>query len=647
MRSPVQNATDPVQETVAMTVGTAGHIDHGKTMLVKLLTGCDCDRLPEEKARGMTIDLGFATCRLPDGRQVGIVDVPGHEKFIRNMVAGSAGIDAVLLIIAADDGIMPQTLEHFHIVRLLGVASGMVAITKIDLVTQDRVSEVIEQARGLVAGSFLEGCPVTPVSSKTGEGFDGFYDAFVSTINQTMERGASGPFLLHVERSFLLAGRGRIASGIPVSGRVSVGDTVELLPHGGERKVKGIQVYGEDAGEGRAGECVAIRLGNVSDEDVGRGTALATPGYFVPSKLFSAHFELLPGGERLKPRTAIRLHVGTADAPGHIVLPDLAPIAPGSHCYVQFQLDRPLVAAPHDFFVARMLSPVKTIGGGSIVAGESRKMRRSQKDWTEQCREHEKAFADPRSALEYVLRNSGDRPLVLSELARRALISQDAGAELVASIVADGAAAELPGRRYVHSLCFSEAREQVRAAFRRLHDASPMSIGFEKREVLQELRIDRLLSDHMMTLMLADGELIECRVGMSLADRAPSLSAGKQAMATRLVDMYLSKCFSTPRRDELPEILGAPASVIDPILDMLLQKGELVAVSDKVILHPVRIAEAQQKLIEYLQKHSTIDAGSFKQLLDTTRKYSIPLLEYWDRTGLTRRTGDERTLKGK
>ena len=231
-------------QTISLTVGTAGHIDHGKTSLVKFLTGCDCDTLPEEKARGMTIDLGFATCVLPNNRRVGIVDVPGHERFIHNMVAGATGIDVVMLVVAADDGVMPQTIEHFHIVRLLGITSGMVAVTKIDMVTKERVTDVVEQVKHLVQGSFLEGCPITPVSSKTGDGFDGFYDAFVATVDKTAQRNSSGAFRMHVERSFVLQGIGTVISGIPRSGSVHEGDTLDLLPNGGKKRVRGVQVYG-------------------------------------------------------------------------------------------------------------------------------------------------------------------------------------------------------------------------------------------------------------------------------------------------------------------------------------------------------------------------------------------------------------------
>ncbi len=634
------------EQTITLTIGTAGHIDHGKTALVTLLTGCDCDTLPEEKARGMTIDLGFATCRLPDNRRVGIVDVPGHEHFIHNMVAGATGIDLVMLVIAADDGIMPQTREHFHIVRLLGITSGMVALTKIDLVTPERVADITLQIRELTAGSFLENCPITPVSPKTGQGFDDFYGALVATIDKTARKNAGGAFRMHVESSFVMQGIGTILSGIPRCGTVRVGDTLELLPNAGEKKVRGLQVYGADAAEGKAGECVALRLGDLSHGDVKRGMVLATPGYFTTTQFVNARLHLMPDLERpLKPRSGIRFHVGTAEVTGYMILPELTPPAPGSEVYVQFQLDKPAVAAPGDFFVVRSMSPVRTIGGGTVISQDTVKMRRSRGNWTETVQEREQAYRDPLSALAYVLKKSGAVPQHITDLAKASLLSQDAAREHILSLARDGTAAALPGERYVSAEAMTAVRDEILATLNRLHDAAPLSMGFTRKELSRDLKPDRLLIDKAIEQLIESGKVVSGAAGFQVLERMPKLSPCQSALADKISAIYRKTGFASPRRDELPQMLGAPAPVLDPLFDFLAQTGEIVVVSDKVVLHNEHMAASRLKLTEYLAKHGVMESGVFKDVLGTTRKYSIPIMEYWDAKGLTRRVGNNRYLK--
>jgi selenocysteine-specific elongation factor len=634
--------------TLTLTVGTAGHIDHGKTALVKLLTGCDTDTLPEEKARGMTIDLGYATVTLPNDRRVGLVDVPGHERFVHNMVAGAAGIDVALLVIAADDGIMPQTLEHFHILRLLGVKSGMVALTKIDLVSPERIEEMQELIRELVKGSFLEGCPIAPISSKTGEGFDGFYDVFVKTVDRTAQRDASGPFRMHVEHSLVMQGLGTIVSGIPRCGAVKVGDDVELLPGGGVKKVRGVQVYGEDAAGGQAGECVALRLSDLSHEDARRGMVLATPGYFEPVRFVNASLHVVPTlGRPLKARTGIRLHIGTTDVIGHLVLPELEPLAAGGEAYVQLQLNEPVVAAPGDFFVVRQLSPVRTLGGGHVVTPDTVKMRRSRGDWAQNCEEKERAFKDPVTAVTYVFEHGGSAPLHLPDLARQAFFSEDAVRACLAGLVEQGIAVALPGDRYASGRALSAAREELVTLMGGLHDATPLSTGFPKKDLFRDVKADRHVADRALDDLLKAGKLASGETGIFLPERAARLTPRQAVVAARLVEVYRQKGFSAPRQDELPVLLGMPEKLIVPIFDHLEQTGQLVVLSDRVVLHRQWVDESKRRLVEYLQKNGQIESGVFKDVLGSTRKYAIPLLEYWDAQGLTRRTGNVRTLRQK
>jgi len=627
---------------IHVTIGTAGHIDHGKTALVKLLTGCDTDRLPEEKARGMTIDLGFATCAMPDGRRVGIVDVPGHERFIHNMVAGATGIDVVLLVVAADDGVMPQTVEHFHIVRLLGIRRGLVAITKSDLVEPARVAEVEAQVRALAAGSFLENAPMRPVSSKTGAGFDAFYDAFAEVVAATVEHRADGPFRMNIERSFVLKGLGVIVSGIPRSGGVRIGDELELLPAGRRKKVRALQVYGADAEEAFAGECVALRLSDLDREEAGRGRVLATPGYFQPTRFFNAKFLHLPdAGSALKPRTAIRFHVGTSDAPGYLVLPTLDPLPPGGECFVQVQLAEPVIAAPGDPYVARALSPARTLGGGHLVGTDEQKMRRSRGDWVGTREEEEQALHDPSAALLHALRAAGPAALKAEEAAHRALVAGDAARTELDRLVQAGDAVRL-GDRYASADSLRQLAEDLAAALKRLHEAQPKEPGFTRADLRRGLTAEPELVEQALKSLCEAGRI---RIRGELVGEAGRSVVDESGAA--LLAVYRETGFQSPRPDELPARLGWPLARAEAALKPLLQAGELVRLSEKVILHPEHLEASRVKLIDYLSRNDRVDAVKFKEVLGTSKKYAIAILEWWDRKGLTRRIGDERILARK
>jgi len=639
--------TSPTPTVVSLTVGTAGHVDHGKTSLVKYLTGCDTDRLPEEIARGLTIDLGFAVCQLPNNRSVGIVDVPGHERFIHNMVAGATGIDAVVLVVAADDGVMPQTVEHFHIVRMLGVRSGMVVVTKTDLVTSERVANVIDQVRQLVADSFLGGAPIVPFSCKTGAGFDAFYEAFAATVDRTAQRNADGAFRMHVERSFVMKGIGTIVSGIPSSGMVRIGDTVELLPARKTKKIRGIQVFGRDSDELKAGECAGLKLADVSTDEVKRGMVLACPDTYVPTRFFDVRFQMLPSLDRpLRPRSGIRFHIGTSDAKGYLVLPNQDSLPPGSETYAQVQLDQPMVAAPGDFFVVRLLTPPLTLGGGNVVYPAASKMRRSQEDWSDSCRRCEQAFRQADTALQFLTEHETTSPLSVETLAQRAFLSKTAVKQHIAGLVGTGHVLALPGEKFISPQLSAAVQTRVAAAINTLHDASPLSLGFDKKLVFRNVSCDHTLIEHALHQLLVSGDVENTAQGIRMAARRPALDQRQTVLADRVVELYKAKAFASPRRDELPAILGVDTLVLNPVMDHLVQAGRLVALDGgTVLLHTDCVSEAGRKIAEYIVQHGQIEPGAVRDLLRTSRKYAIPLLEHFDRTGLTRRQGNARVLR--
>src|SRR5918999_1795344 len=358
-------------------MGTAGHIDHGKTQLIKTLTGIDTDRLKEEKERGITIDLGFAHLRFADDTEVGVIDVPGHERFVRNMLAGVGGIDLVMLVIAADEGVMPQTREHLAICQLLRIKDGLVALTKTDLVDEDWLELVSEDTREFLKGTFLEGKPIVPVSAKTGQGIDDLRRGLQTLVARVPPKQLEGKFRLPVDRVFTIRGFGTVVTGTLFSGTIRVEDRIEIYPKGIEAKIRGIQVHNASVAEAVAGQRTAINLQGIDKVELGRGDVLGHPGEFASTFMLDAVLQHLADAPRpLRHRARVRLHLGTSEIMGRVMLLDRDELAPGEEAYVQFRLESPAVALPRDRYVIRSYSPVQTIGGGILLEVQPRKHRR-------------------------------------------------------------------------------------------------------------------------------------------------------------------------------------------------------------------------------------------------------------------------------
>ena len=402
-----------------ITLGTAGHIDHGKTALIKALTGCETDRLKEEKERGMSIDLGYAPCTIAD-LEVGIVDVPGHENFIKTMVAGASGIDGVILVVAADDGVMPQTREHLDIIALLGVRHGLVALTKIDRVDAGRRREVAAQLTAYLQGTFLEGKPILPVSNITGEGFDAFLESLGEMVRSIPPKRIDGVFRMPLDRAFSAKGFGTIAAGIPSVGSAAEGDEVVLLPQGTKSRIRRIEVYGQPSKLVQAGQCAAVNLGHCEAGAIGRGDVLTVPGYFSPEELFLCRLRLLPDKLlRLKNAAEVKFHTGTSEVSATVYLLEQGEMQGGEESFVQFRLKRPVVAAPGDTFIVRTSSPARTIGGGTIIEAIERRLKRNRPEVLEDVRLRAEAVGDDARFVEYAVRAAGVQAVAESEIARR------------------------------------------------------------------------------------------------------------------------------------------------------------------------------------------------------------------------------------
>ena len=632
-------------------VGTAGHIDHGKTTLVRALTGVDADRLPEEKRRGITIDLGFAELDLGDVR-VGFVDVPGHERFVKNMLAGAHGIDLVALVIAADEGVMPQTREHFDICRLLGVPAGLVLLTKADAVDAELLELVRAEAEELVAGSFLEGAPVAAVSARTGQGIEELKAALRDAALAVPRRSSDTVARLPVDRSFTMRGFGAVATGTLVAGEIGEGDELELLPACTRVRVRGLQVHGAAVGKAGAGQRTAVNLGGVDASGVERGMVLAPVGRLRPTQIVDARVTVLADAARpLRTRQRVRVHHGTAEVLARVAaLEESGEVAPGSTGLVQLRLESPVVALPGDRFIVRTYSPQQTVAGGEVLDAHAAKHRGRERA---AARERLAALegADRASRLAFFVESAGERGLPRSEAAARTGWRDDVLAAALAEGVGRGAVLEAEGV-LVASKVF---RDLIRAAVEEVeahHRREPLSRGLA-RETLRERVFSRAAPELFRAALKAaegEGALVAERELVRAGGHSLDLAPADAALRDRLESVYREAGLEAPSLEEaLARAGGAGASRehLRKLLRLLLDSGALVRVREDLLFHREALGRLTAALRDYAAAHAPdrlIDVAAFKELSGVSRKYAIPLLEYFDRERVTRRAGDRRLI---
>jgi len=630
-------------------IGTAGHIDHGKSSLVRALTGIDPDRLKEEKERGLTIDLGFAPLVMPDGRRVGIVDVPGHERFIRNMVAGASGIDLVILVVAADDGVMPQTREHLQIMELLGVRRGFVALTKVDAVDPELVELAEMDVREAVAPTFLADAPVLRVSSITGEGIDALRDVLFALAAEVEPRSNEGVFRMPIQRVFSKPGLGTVLTGIPVSGQVRTGEVLELLSgsRGTARgRVRGIQAYKSSADVARAGHSSAINLSDVERATAHRGDVLATPNYFSAQRMIAAKLTTLVSLDRaIENRMRIRLHTGTADPAGEVVLLDADELAPGQSGLVQLRLDEPVVCAPGDRFVLRLLSPVVTLGGGVLLEESKYRLKRYKGFVVEGLARMEASLGSPAALLESVLARTEETTMSLDDLCVRIRRERDETRALLADLAAEGRAVEPREGRFVHPDRLEAALSQVRAAIDGWFGDAPHRTFVEGIELRRRTKLDeadlRLLLD-----VLVERGTVEVAPGgrVKLVGREPSLS-GALAKAVERVDARLTETGLQP--PDAAELAGEAGSdgVLARALEHLVDAGRAVHVGAGLHMHADAVERARAAVVANCEANGHLLIPALRDELGTSRRFLIPVLELLDAQGVTLRQGAHRVLK--
>ena len=631
-------------------VGTAGHIDHGKTTLVKVLTGVNTDRLPEEKQRGITIDLGFAELNL-GGIHAGFVDVPGHERFVKNMLAGASGIDLVLLVIAADEGVMPQTREHLDICRLLDIRNGIVVITKSDLVDAETLDLVELETLELVKGSFLESSPVIPISSKSGEGIVELRNSILSSARKVIERGTDAAMFLPIDRSFAVKGFGTVVTGTLASGELKMGTEIELLPSGKTVRIRGLQTHGAAVSEVRSGRRVAVNLGGIDHSDVVRGEVLAEPDVFRATQMINACVDLLESSKRpLRSRQRVRVHIGTSEVLARIrVLNEVDEIEPGNRDFVQLRLESPIAARFGDRFVIRTYSPQVTIGGGRVLDPVAEKVRKK-----ELCRIRVMLTKLNGTAIskEEIVR------ILVDAVGRQGIKIQDLNAKTgwrksVLDVAIDSAVRKRSiiraNETCISAMAFDQLKSKILDRIAGYHKQEPLSKGIA-REGLRENGIAVAVFDAALNSLVSENKILLSGDTVSLAARKAGLTAEEQIVSGRITETLTNAGIQVPRLDEViaGSISGTRITDVHArkLLRLQYESATVVKVSDEFTFSRTAIDDIVAKLREYAAKSDrTIDVPKFKELAGVSRKYAIPLLEYFDREKITVRTGDVRIIR--
>jgi len=631
-------------------IGTAGHIDHGKTSLIKALTGQETDRLKEEQERGISIDLGFAYLDLPGGERAGIVDVPGHERFIRNMLAGAHGIDLVLFTIAADDGVMPQSEEHLDFLHLLGVRKGIFVITKTDLVDTARLAEVQEEIEILTLDTTLEGAPIIPVSSVTSLGLDRLRQEIAAQLQAYERSSLPGYFRLPVDRAFVMKGHGVIVTGTAIAGTISEGETVRVLPGGEESRVRSIQVHGQPVPQAKWGQRVALNLAGLEKSALARGHMVCHPKVTLTTDRFDAFVEIRPGaGREVENHEQVRVHIGTAEVIGKVIILDgRENLPPRSTAFCQIVLEEPVVASRGDRFILRNQTAQGTLGGGEVIQPFAQRHHRSAEGVPERlaslhsadllaaCRtylEVQSAFASP---LEEIYQGVNAREEEVT-----ALLGQDPQI--------------LPLPDNTHPEAYSVTSKwqrlttEVTKTLTAFHQTTPLARGMEMESLRSQLsfpfspKVFRAVTDKLVA------EEIAVREGSSL--RLPShqvtLSSGEQEIAVQLERLLQEGEFTPPEVKELEEKLKVPRKLLVDLLSVLESRGAVAKVTADLYLSGAILEQAKTVLVDHLKTEGEISAATFRDVLSVSRKIAIPLLEYFDRSGLTMRVGDVRKLRKK
>ncbi|MDW7740353.1 MAG: selenocysteine-specific translation elongation factor [Bacillota bacterium] len=627
-------------------IGTAGHVDHGKTVLIKALTGVDTDRLQEEKERGISIDLGFAPFRLPGGRLAGVVDVPGHERFIHNMLAGAAGMDLVMLVVDASEGVMPQTREHLDILELLGIKNGIVVITKIDLVEEDWRELVREEIGEELKGTFLEEAPIHAVSAISGEGIEELKDLIDRQTTGIKPRNTAGPLRLPVDRSFVIAGFGTVITGTLIQGSVKVGDTVAVVPPGVEARVRNIQVHDDDLKEARAGTRVALNLSGLEKSQIMRGSVVSVPGFYRETGLIDVSVELLPRAARgLKNLDPVHFFLGTARSVARVLLLDRDELKPGEKTLAQCRLDKPLVTERGDPFVIRSYSPMTTIGGGKVLDPYPQRHRRFREQVINSLLELDSAAAGDDDTV--IVRRKLEELIIadINRLARETRLDQTKVGKMVETLVSNDEAVPL-GSSFVLSAVLNNVADKLVDELQKVHSRQPLSPGMSRASLKGFLPggISQRDYDALLDKLQTEKKVASRGEYVSIHGYQPEPSAVDQNKLDTIIDLYRKSGLQPPGLREVLEKSGLKQDRKDEFFNYLQGKKVLYKVTDELFFHKDAYEEARLIIAEHFRTNAKMTLAEFRDKSGTSRKFAQALLEHFDQVKYTRRVEDYRVL---
>lgn len=629
-------------------LGTAGHVDHGKTALIKALTGVDTDRLKEEKQRGITIELGFASLTLPSGQTLGIVDVPGHEKFIKNMVSGAAGIDVVMMVIAADEGIMPQTREHLHICSLLGISRGIIALTKTDLVEKDWLTLVHSEIIDFIKGTFLEGAPVVPVSAVKKEGLTELIEVLDSTTNKLAEKIDDGIFRLPVDRVFTMKGFGTVVTGTLVSDHIKTGEEVQILPENIAARIRGIQIHNQPVDEAWSGQRTAINLQGIEKSVINRGNVLVRPQTVWPTQRLDVFVEYLASNAKnLKNRSLVRLHTGTSEIISRISLLEKDELAPGQEGFAQLVLADKDVVVAGDHFVLRSYSPVTTIGGGQIIDPLPKKHKRLNDKIIEELNSLQQDELQEKIFI--ILERAGFAGISLQRLAFRLGIKAKKIRETLEKLFAEKKAFLLDSEdtTVLSANYFKQLEEIIIKNVTSYHKENPLKSGISKEELKGSMEgdISAKLFNMALVSLNKKGTIISDKDSVRSAKHQVELAGDLDSLRRNIAKTYKDAGLTPPSLNDVLTNLKDQKTKAQSIINLMLKDGDLIKINEELCFWSESLNKLQNDYTQVLMKDGKATPSTFKDLTGLSRKYIIPLMEYFDMNKLTVRVGDHRVLR--
>lgn len=631
-----------------MILGTAGHIDHGKTALIKALTGIETDRLKEEKRRGITIELGFAFMDLPGGQHLGIVDVPGHEKFVKTMVAGATGIDLVAMVIAADEGIMPQTREHLEICSLLEIKYGVIVLSKVDLVDEEWLELVTDDIGEFTQGTFLQDAPVLPLSSTTGSGIPEFIAALDRLCAEIPQRPPTDLFRLPIDRVFTMKGFGTVITGTLISGRVKVGDTIALYPSGITSKVRGIQVHNESVNEAGTGMRTAINFQGLEITSANRGDIVSLPHILQPSYMVDASIHFLDSNRKpLKNRTRVRFHSGTSEVLGKLILLESEELQPGETTVVQLRLDAPVALVKDDPFVIRSYSPIRAIGGGRILNPIPSKHKRFRPEVIEGLKGL--TGAEPERIIPFHIDGSGYQGQSFSDLRVMTNLPEKQLNGSIQDLLSKRILVQVDkdNRVFIHGERLNQLKREIVSVLGGYHQDNPLKAGMSKEELKSKLppKLSTRLFNLAINQMIGDESIVQEEEWIRLAEHTVSLGIDQADVKTRIMDTYRASGLQPPYFKALSDTLSIDTAQAKAVLQLLTDEGRIIKVKEDLYFDAEAVETLKNRLVTFLETNEEIDTPRFKEMTGVSRKFVIPLIEYFDAKHVTIRIGDIRKLR--